>query len=273
VDRNNLFIEDLTTDEIEILENEQPRPVEFIAKDELPTVYGMLFDRRMLGEHPEDERLSSRGVPGAMGARNVAYELIDKYFGKQTIWVGSFWKTPQVELEFTSDGFQAHRAIQQIRGQRSMEDSSLYGAALWSIQRMNERHEKRRVLLFFLESVDAQTLDRLRPLKNALSASNVEAYFLRFGSRLAGRSSMVSPQMSEAALRDLAATTAGEVFMAASYGLHMEDMTRRVRNHIRTLYTFGFQATSPADNPGRLEIRCLRPGSKVHGRSTVPSLP
>ncbi|MFH1573912.1 MAG: hypothetical protein ABIG68_07995, partial [Acidobacteriota bacterium] len=73
VDRNNLFIEDLAQDEIEVYEDGQLRKIEFQAQEELPTVYGLVFDRAMLGVFPEDERAFSPSAPGAMSARNVAY--------------------------------------------------------------------------------------------------------------------------------------------------------------------------------------------------------
>ncbi|MFH1573699.1 MAG: hypothetical protein ABIG68_06920, partial [Acidobacteriota bacterium] len=247
--------------------------IEFQAQEELPTVYGLVFDRAMLGVFPEDERAFSPSAPGAMSARNVAYEMIDKYLGKHVVWVGSYGRDPQVALDFTSDGFRAHRAIQQLQGQRRPEESFLYASLMSAIQQMSRRHEQRRVLVYFLESADPQTLDRIKPLKNAVSASNVELFFIRFGSRLASRTSHVIPQMSEAAIRDLASATAGEVFIAASYGQHMEDLTRRILNHVRTLYTIGFQAHSAPENPAPLSIRCKRPGSKVRSRSLVPALP
>jgi hypothetical protein len=244
-----------------------------MAREELPTVFGIIFDRAMLGEFPEDERRAGSLVPGPTAARNVAYELIDKYLGRQVVWVGCYEKDLQVVLDFTSDGFQAHQAIQQLRGQRNPQESFLYAALFSAVHRMSQRSEKRRVLVVFLESLDSDTLDRIKPLKNLLSASNVELFFIRFGSRLSTRAGGLSPQMSEGALRELAGATAGETFVAADYGEHMEDLTRRMYNYIRTLYTFGFQAESSREKPGRLSITCARTGSRVRARPVVPALP
>jgi hypothetical protein len=208
-----------------------------------------------------------------MAAKNVAYELIDKYLGRQVVWVGCYEKELQVVLDFTSDGFQAHRAIQVLRGQRNPQESFLYAALFSAVQRMNQRSEKRRVLVVFLESMDSDTLSRIKPLKNLLAASNVELFFVRFGSRLTGRTGGLSPQMSVGSLRELAGATSGETFVAGDYGEHMEDLSRRMYNYIRTLYTFGFQAESSREKPGQLTIKCARAGSKVRARSVVPALP
>ncbi len=268
--RNNLYIEDLTPEEVEILQDGRPRRIEFMARDELPAAYGIVFERALLGEPEEERRLAVSG-PGPAAARNLAYELVDKHLRRQVVWIGCYDKQLEVALDFTSDGFQAHRAIQQLRGRRAAEDSFLYGALLAAIERMNTRHERRRALVVFLESVDAGTLDRIRPLRNILSLSNVEAFFVRFGARVTGRPGGVSPQMSDAALRELAGATAGEAFSAAVYGDHPEDLSRRLYNHIRTLYTFGFLADPPGASPSRLAVLCARPGCKVRARPFVPS--
>jgi len=273
VDRNNLFIENLNPDEIQILEDGKPREIEFMASVELPTVYGIVFDRTMLGAYPDDERTGRGLASGPLSARNIAYQLIDKHLARQAVWVGYYDQGLQVVLEATSDGFQAHRAVQEMQGVRNPEPSFLYGALLSAVQHMNQRPEKRRVLLFFLEDVDTRTLDRLKPLRNLLSASNVELFLVRFGSRLHARPGAALPQMSEAAIRELSGTTAGDSFVASTYGEHMEDLARRIYNHIRTIYTFGFSSESTPERPLSLTIKCTLPGSRVRSRSLVPSLP
>src|SRR5213592_2212619 len=55
-DKNGLFIEDLKQEEVTIRENGRERKIEFMAKDEIPTIYGIVFDRALLQEFPEDNR-------------------------------------------------------------------------------------------------------------------------------------------------------------------------------------------------------------------------
>jgi len=196
-DRNNLYVEDLAPEEVEILQDGKPRRIEFMARDELSAAYGIIFERALLGE-PGDERRFGLSDAGAAAARNLAYELVDKHLRRQVFWIGCYDKELAVALDFTSDAFQAHAAIQQLRGGRGPEESFLYGALFAALRRMNERHEKRRVLIVFLESVDPGTLDRIKPLKNILSLSNVELFCVRFGARVTGRPGGVSPQMSDA---------------------------------------------------------------------------
>src|SRR5205823_976388 len=56
VDKNNLFIESLSKDEVQVLENGQVRRIEFMASDEIPVVYGLIFERALFSESQADDR-------------------------------------------------------------------------------------------------------------------------------------------------------------------------------------------------------------------------
>jgi len=234
-----------------------------MAKDEIPAVYGIVFDRALLPEVPEDSRSRPAGGRGTTSAKEIAYELIDKYLGRQSIWVAVYDREFETALEPSTDGFAAKEAIQLLRGARRPKESFLYGAILSAVTKMNRRSENRRILLLFLDILDSETAGKMKPLKNVLSSSNVELFVVSFASKLGGSRSALHPQMSQAALQELALVTAGNAFFSADYRDHREDLTRRIYNQIRTLFTFGFQADSTLEKPGRLLIKCARPGSKV----------
>jgi VWFA-related protein len=272
-DKRDLLIENLEQQEIEILENNQPRRVEFLARDEVPAIYGILFDRSLIPENEDSYRVP--GMPpqlSSITAKSLAYEMVDKYLGKQTVWVGTYERALNVLLDFSTDGFRAKDVIQRLAGRRSMEESFLYAALYSAIMKMKDRHEKRRVLIVFMSALDPDTAGKMKPLKNLLASSNVEVFFISFASRTGISQPGMSPLMSRASVLELAQITAGEAFFGADYREHPDDISRRILNVLRTLYTFGFQSNAPPDKPARLTIRCLRPGSKVRSRQTVPAL-
>ena len=160
-------------------------------------------------------------------------------------------------------------AIRQLRGERTLEESSLYSALFASVKKMNRRNERRRVVILFLEVLDSGTGDKLRPLKNLLSASNIELFIASFASRTATVRGL-PPFQSEASLRDLASVTAGDAYFSAMEGI--EGLGRRISEQIRTFYTIGFQSDSPPDNPARLKVECTRPGVKIKSHPVVPNL-
>jgi hypothetical protein len=262
-DKNDLFIENLSRDEVEILENGKPRAIEFIARDEIPSVYGIIFDRGMLPESIDDERFSARMNTGALTARSMAYELIDKLLGKQLIWVAAYEKELQVALEEARDGFTAKAAIQELHGRRRPEEGFLYSALFSAARKMNERIEKRRVLILFIEDIDIETVNKLKPLKSLYAASNIELFVVSNGAVLSSKPGRAPSTVTTSSLKELVQSTAGYAFFTREYRDHYEDIMRRMLNQIRTFYTFGIESESEPGVPEKLQIRCLRPGCKV----------
>src|SRR5262249_39706267 len=151
--------------------------------------------------------------------------------------------------------------------------SFLYAGVFGAVRKMAERNEKRRILLVILERMDAETTGKMKLLKNLLSASNIELFFLSYASKLTpGKPGQLTGSMSDASLIELAQTTTGEAFAALEYREHPDDIVRRLHNLLRTYYTFGFESESPAEAPAKLLIKCLRPGAKSKHHSVVPIL-
>jgi VWFA-related protein len=270
IDKNKLFIEDLEKEEVQLFENGSPRTIEFLAQEELPTVYGILIDRKMLGAFLDNEGRRGTSFSRTPQARSFVYGLIDKFLGRHALWVGYYEQKLEVVLDYTLDGQRAKEAIQRMRGRRNPEESFLFAALMSAVQKMNGHNEKRRVLIVILNTLDPQSAGKMKPLKNLLSGSNVELFLVSFGSRMRSSRYQMTPFMSQAALRELGNTTAGASFFTTSFGDHPEDLTRRLINHMRTFYTFGFESTSAADQSGELRIRCSRKGSKVKAHPLVP---
>lgn len=268
VDRNHLFIENLAPGEVQVFEDGQPRKIEFQAMEQLPTAYGILIERALMPEADVDSRSA---MDGATLAKDIMFQLIDKYLGRQQVWVGAYQKEPEQLLDFTADGFRMEEAIHSLTGPRSPTESFLYSALFAAARNMCGRNEKRRVLLLFLEAMDMATSGKTRALRNLLASSNIELFVISFTSRLSTRGGL-HPSLSDAALKELAEATAGEVYSAGQSKEHPEDVVRRLLAQLRTLHTFGFESTSPPDKPGKLTIQCTRPGSRTRHRPTVPVL-
>jgi len=270
LNRNDLYIDNLERNEVEVLEDGQPRQIEFMARDEIPSVYGIVFDRDMMPDVTESEHSGLQSRSSATSARDIAYELIDKYLARQTIWVGAYGRDLQVVFEAASDGFGAKNAIGQIRGGRSQTPSYFFGALASAVSKMNQRHEKRRVLIFFMESVDSDTAGRMKLLKNLLASCNVELFSISYAARF-GPSGSLPSALNSSLLRELGQVTAGHAFFSTDFRDHPEDVVRRLLSQLQTFYTFGFTAESGLDNPGKLSIKCSRPSSKVKLHPTVPT--
>ncbi len=268
------MIQDLGKDEVQITEDDKPRKIEFMARDEVPTVYGLLFDYSMLPENPENDYRGARlVVSSATAARSLAHELIDKHLGRQTIWVGGYKKELSIVQDFTTDGFSAKSAIQGMHSGKDTVEPFLYSALVAAVMKMNTRSEKRRVIILFLDALDSDTAGKIKPLKSLLSSSNVELFIVCFVGKLGSGHGGLAPAISRSSLRSLGEATCGEALFATDYGDHLEDLARRLYNELSTLYTFGFESENTAGKPSRLTILCTRPGAKARHHPTFVVLP
>ena len=265
-DKNRLYIEDLTQQEIQVFENGTAREIEFLAGPELPTAYGVLFQQALLPKHWEDDRLARSG---GLSIRDVLYELIDKHLAKQSIWVATYDRELKMALEPTVGRDRVKESIQQLYSRRKGADPFLYAALFEAVQIMAQRSEKRRVILLFLDSLDVESAGKSKAIKNLLSVSNVELFVVSFATKLHQTNWGTPYAMNRAGLKGLARSTAGDAYFALEYGPHSTDLSRRLYNHIRTLYTLGFTSTSSDEKPTPLRIECIRPGSKVNGHTSL----
>jgi len=274
-DRESLFIEDLRMDEVQILENNIPKKIELMVRDEMPTVYGLLFDKSLLAEDRAAGPTYRPGMPSATAAaRDMAFDLIDKHLRQQSMWVGSYDRKFYLALASTTDGFAAKDAIHQMSSRRTADGVFAYAGLYSAVMEMNKHSEKRRVIILFLDTFDRESTGKISPLQNLISMSNVDLIIISLASRTFS-SSGIPPAMSRGALSKLAQATAGEAYFSADSGGHPEDLMRQIYNRIRTFYTLGFESDSPADIKTELSIRCTRSGSKVkhHPSTPVLSLP
>ncbi len=269
VDRNHLYLDNLKSNEIRVTENGQPRDVEFFAGAEIPYVYGLLIDQTLLPENFADLNQYPSGVSNSSAALSVASQILDSPLGQEAGWLATYDKQMHVVVDFTQDSGRIKYAIQQLRGVRMLEEPSLYTALLSAVQKMDQRNEKRRILIAFVDVVDSESGNRLKILKNLMATSNVELFIAGFGSKLSSGRGM-PPAQSEASLRELGSVTGGDAYFRSMEGI--EGLGRRISNQIRTLYTIGFESESSSEKPSQLKIECTRAGVKVKTHPVVPTL-
>jgi VWFA-related protein len=268
--KNRMFVENLTAAEIRVFENGKPRTVEFFAGAEVPGIYGMVFDREILPQPFEDPRRDANTIPSSMAAMNVAFQVIDQALTRQVGWVATYDRDFRIAMDFTQDSGRIKDVIQGLRGERNMEDSSAYGALFNAVKKMGGRNEKRRSIILFLDVLDPVAGDKLKPLKNLLSGSNVELFVASFAGSRSSTGRGLPPLQSEACLRELAGVTAGAAYFSKSDGI--EGIGRRMASHIRSLYTIGFESEAGSDQPATLKIECTRTGVKATFHSVTPNL-
>ena len=272
-DRNGLHIDNLNRGEVELLENNQLRDIELLARNDIPTAFAFLFDTSLAGGTMEGRRrIPGSATSGAPAAMEIAFDLIDRYRGRNLVMIAGYEREIHIALDFTADGFAAKEAVRQLQGTKRLQESFLYSALFETTRKMSAHRERRRVIIVFLDTLDSRTAAKQANLKNLIAESNVELFIVSVASRNTPSNPGLPPTMSRSALRDLCSVTAGDVYFVADYGDHLEDLRQRLGRHLQTLYTLGFESESPEDDAARLLIRCLRPGSTVRSHPVVPIL-
>jgi hypothetical protein len=271
-DQNGLFIGNLDKSEVQIFEDGQPRALEFMAKDELPAVYGVIFDMSVLSDVQEQRQPGFIQASAGTTLRDLAYGLIDKYLGRQSVWAGGYDQGLTIQQDVTTDGFRVKDALQRLTGRSGPDEPFLFSALASAVEKMSARPERRRVLLVFMGLADLNTSGRTKVLKNLLSGSNIEALFFSCASKLGSPGGGVSYNLSEAFVRELGATTSGESYFLRPGEEHVGDTLTRVVNQISNLYTLGFESTSTIEKPAKLVIKCSRDGARVKHHREAPVL-
>lgn len=271
-DSNGLFVENLERNEVVLLEDGMPREIEFLAQEEVPAAYGILFELELLKEEAVARRAGNRPILLSNLARDVAYQIIDKRLAGSSIWVGGYDREMKIVQEASPNAFLTRAAVHQLQGSRETREPFFYGALYAGLRKLSQAHEKRRALLVFMNLIDTKSAEKMRALTNLLKVSNVEVFTISFAGRLGAGPGLLPPAMSDPMLKDLAGQSAGGAFLRTDFGEHTEDLVRRLSNQIRTLYTFGFTSRSTPEKPAELRITCKRPGSKVKHRPLVPVL-
>jgi len=271
-DNKSLYIENLKADEVQILENGIPKKIELMVQEEIPTIYGLLFDRSLLEDDQSvNQRYLTGRISSAVAARDMAFDIIDKHLHQQRMWIASYDLRFHLELASTTDGFAAKDAITQMKFSHNPDGAFAYTGLYSAVMEMNECPERRRVIILFLDTLDQESTGKITQLYNLLSVSNVELIVISFASKLSSNTG-VPPAMSRGALSKLVQATAGKAYFWADSGEHIEDIARPIYNQIRTFYTFGFESEAPSDIKTELLIRCTRRGSKVKHHPFTPIL-
>jgi hypothetical protein len=272
-DRNGLQVENLNRDEVELREDNRLCKIELLARDEIPTAFAILFDTSLFsGSLEVQRRLPGSGAHRAAAAAEIAFALIDKYRGSNLVLIAGYEREIHIALDFTADGFAAKEAIRRLQSSKSRQESFLYSALFEITRKLSARRERRRVIIAFLDTLDRATAAKLGNLKNLVAQSNVELFIVNVASQNTFSAADLPSALSRSALTDLCSVTAGDAFFAADYGDHFEDLEQSLNRNIQSLYTLGFESQSPEDNPAKILIRCLRPGSTVRSHTVVPIL-
>jgi Ca-activated chloride channel family protein len=247
-DKKGTFIDDLTIDDFEIVEDGKKQTLTyFVRGDEVETApelhVGLLFDTS--GSMGEDIKLS----------RSAAVRFLNTLSGARDMTLVDF----DTEVRVAKYGQQDFpRLVERIRGRRPDGSTALYDALGVYLDGASE-DEGRTILVLYTDGGDTRSTLAFSDVMTLIRASDVTIYTVGF---LDHQSSSVRVEQ-RARLFQIAEATGGEAF----FPLAMKDVEiayDKIVAQIRAQYSVAYTSTNPKHDGQwrKVEIKVRRPGLK-----------
>ncbi len=248
VDRRGQFIDDLSVEDFEVLEDGRPQTVTHFAPGsegsaDLPLHLGLLFDTS--GSMGEDIRL----------ARSAAVKFLNTLGDAEDITLVDF----DTEVRVATYGQRDFpRMVERIRGREPGGWTAMYDALGVFLDGAGE-NEGRTILVVYTDGGDTRSAIRFNDLMTLVRASDATIHAVGFMEHQPASARSVQ----RGRLREIAEATGGQAF----FPFAMKDIDaayEKIVAQIRHQYTLGYTSTTAARD-GRwrkVEVRVKRPDLK-----------
>jgi Ca-activated chloride channel homolog len=247
-DRDNRLVPDLTREDFEILDNDQPQPIALFENEARPisvvlmldTSYSMTGHLKLLKEAGEQFLL--RLLPGDKAK------------------VGAFNDKIEVGGHFTDD---RDELISELRGLDYGNATRLYDAAALSMDELTGI-EGRRVLVLLSDGEDTSSRTGFRTVMDRARNEEVMIYAIGLSTEYFDGVRMVRSK-PDSALRRLAEETGGGYFELKKTSELASTFTR-VAQELHSQYVLAFVASRLDNRLHKLTVRLKQPGMTARAR-------
>jgi len=240
------FVDDLTAEDFEVLEDGHPQRVQYFARGfedgEGPDLHiGLLFDTS--GSMDDDIAL----------ARTSAIRFLDTLRQARDITLVDFDTEVRVS-EFEQHDFP--RLVERIRSRRPRGYTAMYDALGVYLERASHGRG-RTILVVFSDGGDTSSALRFDEAITAVRVSDVTIYTIGFLQRRS-RSSFLDERVR---LTEIAEQSGGDAFFPVSL-TQVEEAYATILAQLRAQYTLGYHPTNDAADGTwrRVDLRVLREG-------------
>lgn len=273
-ERSGIYVRNLTAEELEIRLDGRPVPVGFLGREGVDAAFVVVL------ENSPRTAQYLRSMP-QWGRINIVDQvrwglqesLIDALTAAGAVWLGQFFEELETLQDFTSAPEPLIHALYQLEPRSSgiVFNNIPVGRILaHALDLLRLRPEKRKALLCFFRTVDAETYRRREEYAEMFRQSDVDLYLVAFAPRfLAGRSGSVEERMTGAFCRSLAEETGGHAWVAEEFR-YVDELFTEIQGRMTAAYTVGIRVT--AEDPPRehrLEVRVRRKGCRVFHRPVL----
>ncbi len=281
IDRNNRPINSLSQNDFRILEDNIAQPIEFFAKEEVPTNYSLVIDNSGSMRFQLEKVIEAGKIIVGTNRPDDETSII-RFVSRDKI---------SIERDFTPEKEELNDALDNlyVEGGKTAIIDAVYLAAerVENYESNTANDRKRRALILVSDGEDRNSFYKEEQLYELLRESDVQIYAIGFVNELDKESSFISksPQgKAKAFLERLAKETGGKVYFPNSLN-ELNGIAQDIASELRTQYSLGYVPTnkqndgtyrnikvSVADGPNNQKrIAVTRSGRKAIKTDSVPT--
>ena len=254
-DEKNRSVEDVTKDEVQLIEDGQPQVISYFDKDTRLAQYVIAVD-------------SSGSFRGLLEpALNFVKLIIAGKKDDEQIQLIRFISSDKIErvIDYTSDRSKLIDSLKQVeleQGQSAVVDA-IY-EAVRSVASHRRSESMRRVVIVISDGEDRASYYKTDALVKLLRENDVQVFVVGLVVNLEAERGFSRPSVretSETLLKTVATESGGRAFFPRTHG-DLVSTARDINQHLQTSYVLGFQPGS-VDKKGfrKISIKIAKRGS------------
>lgn len=253
LDESGRYLDDLTTDDFQVLEDGEPQKIAFFSHDvHAPISLGVLIDSS--GSLQDKFRLSLQI------ARQVAASLSSA----DEMFVMAFNSRVELKQEFTNNSQAIERSFANIHPHG---ETAVYDAIAAGLMEMQKARYPKRILLLISDGFDTRSKTKANEAEEMLRASKILFYAIGIddddNNPPRGRPRY---HIYEYMLRKLSAAAGGDLIRLYTVGNYdLSSLSQSLLGTVHHQYTLGYYPAAATTNHASrtIEIRVAKPGARI----------
>lgn len=245
IDRNNRPINTLAQQDFKIYEENVLQPIEFFAKEEVPTNYSLVIDNSGSMRFQLEKVIEASKIIVGTNRPDDDTSII-RFVSRDKI---------SIEHDFTSDKNELNDSLDNlfVEGGKTAIIDAVYLAAerVENYEKKDKDERKRRALILVSDGEDRDSFYKEEQLYELLRESDVQIYAIGFVNELDKQGGFFNKSdqgKAKAFLERLAKETGGKVYFPNSLN-ELNGIAQDIASELRTQYSIGYIPTN-TDNDG-----------------------
>jgi len=256
VDESGSYIEGLTPDDFQVLENGQEQKISFFSHDAgVPVSLGVLVD--VSGSH--QEKLEQ----GLKTVSEVAASLADN----DEMFIVTFNSRVDLRQKFTGNKEEIQSALRNIRAHG---ETAVYDAISLGLDEMKTARHRKQILLLVTDCFDTRSKIKPDQVEDLIRDSNVQVYAIGIDDDDLTSNKRKGPRyrIYDYMLNRLTSAGGGRLIrMSAGRDYDLRQLAQTVLGELHQQYTMGYYPAAGPEKEGfrSIEVRVVKPGTRKSG--------